>query len=555
MPPIMVWPDHQKLLRALYRQLIRNLRKIRPLVPEVDLSKNRNYELAKASKNPQLYGEYLRTELKYRMDEEFRKKYPRINERTLYSSLLIGERLNALLESVIEASKKGSDRKAVQNSWNGIIQILVDHRQREHEKNRWKLAYFLNKEEIDQRRDKDSDPLTVRRQYSRKRSTESQTDIKVISLREQQKALKNAMAEASANSAFVVRNYLKKLQLEGRIPNPYKLPYVPASLSRQMADMPRDDILIPGSTKSIVLDAAYDSQYIETIIKPEVEFKINQVHHMEKIEKNIDDGPYKVKIRNTNAGVMTAHFLRLPFTRASQMREMALDIKKLMRAVRKQFVWNLQPSKGMSVPERKFGEGYGVRDSGGYSSAEIMFPREYYEKLVVKEAQWEALIEIEETKTVHGEDILKEQGVAERLQKRARASLLAWKQPLIDATNAVDDEVQHYYTKYKIGKHSPIWAEQEHFQQLMDEKYDETVVRYAQLLARLEKDRVFPHSELYRVSVVEENTKAESKKAKKRKDCPEVDRRGLGKHLGDYLEEHGFKAYLLGYKFRKRFGF
>lgn len=555
MTPITAWPGHQRLLRALYRELLRNLRKIRPLVPDVDMSKSKNQELAKASKNPHLYGEYLRAELKYRVDESFRRFHSRINGRSLYSSLLMGENLNTHLESVIEATENGYDRNSAQNGWNSIIEILIDHRNQDHERNRWKSAYILNKKEIDQGRDKNTDPLTVsRRNSSRKRSNES-SDIKDLSLKEQRKAIKNATIGSSENSAFVVRNYLKKLQLEGRIPNPYKLPNVPASLSRQMVGMPRSDVLIPGSTKSVVLDAAYDSHYIESIIKPEVEFKINQIHHMGKLEKNIEDGPYKVKIRNSNAGVMTAHFLRLPFTRTNQMREMAVDIKKLMRAVRKQFIWNLQPSKGESAPERTFGLGYSVRDSGGYSSAEIMFPREYYENLVMEEARWEMLMEIEQLRALHGEEIMKETGVAERIQKRAKASLSAWKQPLIDATNAVNEEVQYYYTKYKIGKNSPIWKEQQYFQQMMDEKYDETVVRYAALVDKLEKDRVFPHSEIYRTSVVDCHEKDKKEVSKNSEQRSEVDRRGQGKHLGDYLEDHGFKAYMLGYKFKQRFGF
>lgn len=552
MPPIIPWPSHQELLRALYRQLLRNLTRLRSLIPDIDARENASGELIKAKRNPQLYGELLRTELKYRIDEEFHKVHPRINERSFYSNLIMGERLNSMLESVIN----GKDVKTVQQGWSGIIKIVVDHRNIEQERNRWKMAYLRNKSEIDQRRDKDTDSLTARRRSSsRNRTTVAQTNFANMSLKEQRKAMRKAMTKASENSAFVVRNYLKKLQLEGRIPNPYKLPYVPVSLSRLLIDMPRDDVLIPGSTKSVVLDAAYDSEYIESIIKPEVEFKINHLHHMGQIERNIKDGPYKVKIRNTNAGVMTANFLRLPFNRESQMREIALDIKRLMRAVRKQFVWNLQPSKGMSVPEKRHGQGYGVRDSGGFSPAEIMFPREYYEKLVSDEAFWETLMEIEQLRSIHGDSILEDLDIIERLHRRANASLAEWNQPLVEATKAVNDEVQSYYTKYKIDLNSPIWKDQEHFQKLMNEKFDHTVARYADLLGKLQQDRVFMHSELYRASVVGREHHISGQQKSKLEEIPENPRRGQGKHLGDYLEDHGFKAYMLGYNYRQRFDF
>lgn len=559
------WPRHQALLRSMYRRLLRGFRKLESAVPVLDTNSTADSpalhrELVKAAKNPQLYGEYLWSELKYRVDEEFRQDHAKINERSLYDSILMAELLIGYQQQLAAPEAKQGAKESKAATWHAVIELLVSLRQKEHERNQWRLAYSQNRREIDQKREKDTDALTAKRLASyRERSTGKAEIFSELPATRREKALRGAIAESHNNAAYVVRNYLKKLQLQGKIPNPYKLPHVPASMSMQMANLPKDDTLIPGSTKTVVVDAAYDPDYIEAIIKPEVEFKINQNHHLACIEEIVTEkGPYQVKIRHTNAGIMKANFIRLPYTRYDDMREIALDIKRLMRAIRKQFIWNLKSANAAGVPEKKLGMGYSVRGSGGYSSAEIMYPREYYEELASQEADWEIRMFLEEHKSKHGADSVSSNLAREKAQKLAKDAHSSWRQALNVSSRAIDEEIQLFYQKYKVGKNDPIWQQQALLQREMDDKFETTLANYADLLANLEADRVFMHSEIYRNGVINTDyqkllTEEEHKDAKKRHGLPEKERKGYGKKLGDYLEEMGFKGYQMGYKFAQRF--
>lgn len=546
------WPGHTELLRATYRRLLRGITKISRKIPQLEeingpVSARLRRELTKAKTHPKQYVRFLVSEMKYRIDEEFRKEYKHVNERSLYALLGVTSQVIENCQNIIKGHNE-------QLSWRYLIEILVDHREKELERNQWKLSYEKNRSEINQKRDKVTDPLTVKRlQTIRSKTHSPEVKFSQLSATKRLKAIKEAILQSKENSAFVVRNYLKKLQLQGKIPNPYKLPYVPESMTQNMTNMPKETTLLPGSTKTHVINAAYDTEYIEAIIKPEVEWKINENDHLAKIKEIVEEkGPFSVKIRHTNAGIMKVNFLRLPFTRYTEMREIALDIKKLMRAIRKQFIWNLKPSKTNVPPEKKHGEGYSVRSSQGFSSAEIMYPRKYHENLVFWEADWE--IQMEKAK-------MEEQGKFEEFvasgdyQKFVKATFADWNRPILESSRLIDEEIQSFYEKYKISKDDPIWQDQKNMQMEMNEKFQDTLSRYTELLQKLEEDRVFMHSEIYRNKTVKRSLEdqmvsEENKNVKARVGVLEFT--GGGKKLGDYLEEYGFKGYKLGYKFQRR---
>lgn len=546
------WPGHTELLRATYRRLLRGVAKLSGKFPQLEeingpVSFQLHRELTKAKTHPKQYVGYLVSELKYRIDEEFRKEHKTVNERSLYAMLSVSSQLIENCQNI----EKGHNEPL---SWRSLIKILVEHRENELERNQWKLSYQKNRQEINEKRDKDTDPLTVKRlQTIRSRNTPPEVKFSQLSATKRLKAIKEAILESKENAAFVVRNYLKKLQLQGKIPNPYKLPYAPESMTQNMINLPKENTLLPGSTKTHVINAAYDTEYIEAIIKPEVEWKINENDHLAKFKEIVEEkGPFPVKIRHTNAGIMKVNFFRLPFTRYTEMREIALDIKKLMRAIRKQFIWNLKPSKTNVPPEKKHGEGYSVRSSKGFSSAEIMYPRKYHENLVFWEADWE--IQMERAR-------MEEQGRFEEFvasgdyQEFAKATFADWNRPILESSRLIDEEVKSFYEKYKIAKNDPIWQDQKNIQMEMNEKFQDTLSRYTELLQKLEEDRVFMHSELYRSgttkrSLEDQLISEENKNVKARFGVLEF--AGDGKKLGDYLEEFGFKGYKLGYRFKRR---
>lgn len=543
---------HASLTRALYRELLRGLNNIKSVVPIIDADNENKMvqrELTRAQQNPELYGKFLSSEIRYYVDEEFRRDRKRTNEKSLHLTLVEGTQL-------IDALAEVHRDPHTNHGWTKVIELLVKHRDAEFTRQRWVSEYHKNRDAIDEVRNKGSHPLIKKQKESRAQlKTARDPKFSMLSSSGQHKAYKKALEDSKENADFVVRNYIKKLQLEGRIPNPYKLPYVSDSISKQAINMPDPSKLLPGSTKHSVMKEAYDMEYIDAIVKPEIEFLINQAHYLDPLRKRMNEkGPYKVKIRHTNAGAMTAHFIKLPYTREKEMKEIAMDIKELMRAIRKQFIWNLDPkTSGAKLSEKKIGDGFAVRGSGGFSPEEVMFPRYYHEKLAQDEAEWEYKMET----------LLNENQGPEtegKLAKLRRALHASWRAPLEESTAAIDHEILLLYKKYKVDRQHPIFDDQAHFQREMNEFHEKKAHAYEELLQVLKEDNVFLHSDLVNKDVVKVlyddcMKNEEKKKEKHRHGVAELERKGMGKRLGDYLESHGFRSYKMGYRFAKRFGF
>lgn len=555
-----IWPGHNALLRAMYREILRGIHKIKPCIPVVGSDPAHKSalvqtELRKASKWPQAYGDNLRTELKIRAEESFRKEHRWLDGRSLLPRLEAGQLLIELLGQIHR------EPTSVQ-LWESAVEFLVRMRQDELQKCQWRQKYLQNKEKVDDIRERDLPLLTVRRlRHKRLRKTHKKVVFLDLSASERRKFIKSEMAASRDSAGFVVRNYIKKLQLEGTLPNPYRLPYVPASLTRQTVHMPKLDKLLPLSTSRRVLEAAYDHDYIEAILKPEVEYRINMLEHIDRIGRVISEkGPRKIRIKSTNAGAMTAHYLSLPSLNNRYMRQLGNDITRLMRTVRKNFIWNLEELAVVS--EKKYSGGYGVRGSRGFTVNEIMWPRHYYEELANQEAEWEMLLEVEKLKQARGEAFLEKREVRAKLNQVAALHFASWREPLQETTRALKNELTMMYAKYAIKSNSPIWLKRRKHQRSMDRQFKRMVVRYRELLSDLEKNRVFMHSELYRSTVGAGSSDYSAMLASQqhlaegdRPGLPESSLRGRGRTLGAYVRESGFRGYFMGNKFAKRFGF
>lgn len=559
MPTVADLTSHARLLRSMYRDILRSLMRIRKYTPVVSIEETNDSivrELEKASKNPQLYGGFLKSELRYYIDEEFRAEYRSFNSRSLYLKLQTGTNL-------IKCLKEVGTEPLNPLHWSELIGILVHHRKSQHLKQSWKLDYLKHKDAIDQGRSREVDTLTLKQIQSRsaKPKYDVLPDFTELNAGQKYKHFKKALSQSKENSQFVLRNYLKHLQLKGLIPNPYKLPYVSETLTKHSFNLPNLLVLLPGSTKSFVVNEAYDLEYIEAIMKPEVEFIINKNHHLQALEKHVlDDGPYKVKIRNTTAGVMTANFLRAPNFLPPLMKELALDIKRLMRCVRKQFIWNLSTDSKINASEKAYGDGYGVRGSRGHSSEEIMYPRKYYEELADQESFWETLMSVETMKVARGEAVVLSRDVQTQLRAVDKRNHESWREPLVETTQMINDEVQALYDKYKITKNSSIWDDQTRLQAKMNKIHERSVEKYANLVQKLKENDVFLHSDLFMKESSIDNYDATmkrdgSKREDKTKGLSEYERAGLGKRLADYLEETGNPSFRMGNRFTKRFKF
>lgn len=515
-------PRHKLLTRALYRLLIRELAKLKHLVPIINTSNSDaplRRELNKASLNPQAYGEFLRSELEYSVRQKFRTKLSKVDS-SLYLSLVHGKDLIQKLRDV-------SSNATSATSWLALIDSLVTIRAQELQRCKQRTEYLANRAEIDSARLKYANPLLVKRaenaMLKSRKSREHKTEGIV-------KSTKKAMAESADHAAYLTRHYVKVLQKQGKLPNPYKLPYMSSQILKQGSLLPDSEKLIPGSTRLSVMEAAYDMRHIESITMPEVEHLLNELHMTALIERINESGPYKVKIRHTEAGPMSAHFLRLPYGQGEKLKRLAIDIKRLMRAIRKQFIWNLDGKSAVSEP--RYGDGYAVRGSGGYSVNEIMYPRQYYERLCLDEAEWECRISVINNPAISAEDVYS-------------VAADSWLEPLQVASAAIDEEVHSYHRKYRLTPESEIFKEQAIQQQRQDEYFRHQVHEFQSLLLELSDDNVFLHSDLYNSRRVEDNVVLKFTKSKLAIPCR--DRVGLGMRLGDYMAKHGFRRFEIGH--------
>lgn len=536
---------HQACVRSLYRSILRGLYKADKTKLVIDSNSEPTthiaFELRKASLDPELYHRFLISELRYHVNERMR--------RTLRSSIatyLALEQGDQLVKSFGALQKDPSDA----SHWHLIIKILVALRDELFQIQKWKEAYFKNREAIDEQRVKDI-PVKMARSLGHMKSTPNKVEPEFDSLQAHQrlKEYKKAKSKSEEDSGFVVRNYLKKLQLEGRIPNPYKLPYVSETLTYQSANLPDPSVLLPGSTKTHVMEQAYDRDYIEAIIKPEVEYLINKSFLDEMDEQINEKGPPKVKIQATNAGVMTAFYIGAPFSDKKTMRNIAVDIKKLTRLFKIQHVWNLKASnKVAQAHERKVGNGFAVKGSGGFSEDEVMFTREYYQELADAEANWEALM-----------DDMRHQDLTKSVRKKETLFRQEWREPLDIASAEIDNKLNELCDRNKLLPEH--FKRQRELQAALNEKFEKKAERYSNLVSQLQQDNVIMHSDIVNFrNPVEANYSAAFQhdslaKPKNKKGIPEVERTHMGKKLGDYLAQFGFRSFQMGQKFRERFKF
>lgn len=538
-------PNHGALLRSLYRDLLRGLFKTErlpiKLTPSVDPSIQ--LELEKAVLDPTLYQELLISELRYYIKDRFRTKIR--SSVGLYINLGRGDGL-------VEQFRNLQADPLQPELWHQVIKSLVQLRDDLFKQQKWKDFYLRNQKKVDEQRRKLLPVRVLRRLNSQ--GSERRTRQLFLSLKanEKYKAYKRALKESKDDAGFVLRNYLKKLQLEGRIPNPYKLPYVSETMTLESLNLPDPSKLQPGSTRASVIEQAYDKDYIKAVIEPEVEYLINK-SFLDEIDEQISiKGPKKARIKGTSAGVMTAHFLGPPYDDHQTMKTIALDIKKLTRLFKLRHVWNMSSAdKVAQAHEKKVGDGFAVKGSGGFSDDEVIYTREYYQKLADAEADWEALTEEIRDSTSLGK--------IPPLDKKRQLLRSQWSQPLDIATDFINQELRKVCAKYKLLE--KIYDRQKEVQAALNTEFEERAQRYSKLLKVLNEDDVLMHSEIVNFSnpvnsgydSALEDDFARSEKSKR--GILEIERLGMGMKLGDYLAKFKFRFYQMGRFYRERFKF
>lgn len=528
------------LLRSLYREVLRGLNRAKK--SEICIPPNRSdlpqavlLELKKASVNPQLYTSHLCSEIRFRAKESLEKRN-RGTDQSLHLRLVVGDELVKALSAVNQNPLSTED-------WTRVVQILVEHRAEEAKHNKWKEEFQENEGIIKQALYKTLHATELRRKKHNdafSRATKKKPFARLTNS-EKYKRLKTLLEELREQSHQITIQYLKALQKRGRIANPYKLPYVAESFTKQAHNLPLSLAVIPNSTSHRALKEAYDLDYINAIIKPEAEYLINEKHYLDKISIRINQkGPRVAQIDYTNAGAMKAYFLM--HDKHHRMQRLAMDIKRLMRSIRKHFVWFYEKGLGLKLAETAIGDGYSVRGSMGYGPSEVMYPREYYTKLACEEAEWEALIADREKNGDYDH----------------RANLASWQSALQVASDAVTNEVKQFYQKYEITADDPIFKRRRRKQLLLDHAFKTKTKYYAALLQRLQRDRVTMHSEMFNLNnSVTSNYETQlaeddERPAKREKGISEHERTGLGMKLGDYLAQYCKTGFKMGTRFGKK---
>lgn len=548
---------HASHYRSLFRAILRGIEKIRPLKSAISNVQSSNrlvqQEIAKFSVNPELYHRHLLAEIRQLAWEEFLEIPKHLKDVAVFSKLSEGLSFVKVLQAIKE-------RPEEPEGWGQLMEALVGHRSNQLKKYHWKRQYDAHKTVIDQGRLKNVPTLLAKRIVSREQKARK-TELRYSSLSPSRKAkaYTSIVKASKENAAFVVRNYLKRMQLAGKVPNPYKLPYMRPKVLAQSADLPETREILPGSTKMSILEEAYDMDYIESITKPEIEYRINESYFLKKYSQIVNEkGPFKVQLRTTMAGAMPAHFLRLPYAQLRLLEAMAMDIKNLVRLARKQFLWNLDSAAAGSISDKPHGEGYAVRGSGGFTIEEIMYPRSYYENLAAEEAAWEFRMEVRRLEANWNKIQRRTSDVDDQLRFIYTCFRKSWEEPLIVATQKIDKEMHRYYKKYRILEESDIWKRRKALQEKMNFKYSKLIDKLEKLASIIQKNQVSMHLDLFNLNKTQNRLyegriiQEEKVLPRIRRGIPERGGAGLGRTLGDFMQEVGLRGFKMGEKFDKR---
>ncbi|CUM64302.1 uncharacterized protein PRCAT00001902001 [Priceomyces carsonii] len=545
---------HRKAVTSTYRSLIRSLKKLEKLPPSalelIDI--NGITEEQSICFYPHKHVKKIYSELNYAIREGFllSETSSLKNPNIFTEKFLIAIELEQLLAQVLMNKR---------DSWSILLKLLDAYRDQLFVNQQWRLQYLRNKQEIDINRNKEL-PVLMKQTISPSIALNPPKDIK-FKLRQRLwnfKLGKLQLRTSYENSEKVLRRYIKPRQQRLELPNPFLLPYVKEYYAANETDI-KSKLFIPGSTKRTLIKDAYDPEYVESIIKPSIEYDINIYHHFNDLKNIVNvKGPYRVQINLTEAGPMSIPFIRMPYPRLEPLKKVALDIKHLMKLSRIVTVWELSLGD-QSLSEPKFDDGsYSVRGSKGWGEHEKVWPKYYYETLAEGEGIWESFVELAKnnkpnTSSVSSLDI----------DRSIQKHILSWKKDLNLATKELRSQLDRYFQHYKSlkEKNSPIFLQQSSLQKSMNSHYDHQIGKYETLLKKLKQNNIFKHSDLLNLkelclkSYPEYHQYDMSRNRKNQKGIPLLERTGMNKRLGDLLDDVGFHSYRNGESFDKKFKF
>ncbi|KAK6458276.1 uncharacterized protein RJT20DRAFT_30333 [Scheffersomyces xylosifermentans] len=567
---------HKSAIRSLYRNLIRHTKRLNNISnnttsPALTYLKDSNTyttpeattftnvaELNKIKLDPTLYFKNLSYELSYSFRIEFTRTDLNSNwfPQAFGHAISIDEFMGALLDDQQTNKLHKLDE---------LLTIVVNYRHSQFIRQKWRADYLSQKDEIDKKinREKEVNNKRVSSKQPKKPTDPLKIYHKLTNI-EIRKVIKNELKRSDIHLNHLLRRYFKQKQANKEIPLPHLLPYTSDEISLPASSLKKSSLVPIGTTTNSSIDAAYDKVYIQSVIIPSLEYDINKRAFLDRMDNIVNElGPTKVKIRTTSSAFNTLSYITMPYPTIPELQELGIDFKKSSFLARLQNVWESSPGNMKDENQLKDGS-YSIKKSGGFGIDECIYPRYHYESLATDEALWEYLLDLEISNRsealTRGSNKSKSKKVFSEaiLEKYKRE----WTQALEITSEALNADIEDMKRKYQVlrGSKSPLAERKDKLQKQQFKHFDKTSVAYQELMSQLNKHQIFKHSEIVNfgdrvANTYDKKLRDHSISKKAYYGIGKTERLGMGKTLGDYLEDSGQRHFKWGYVFYDNFKF
>lgn len=514
-------PNHKGSVLSLFKELLTISRRFELLIDNTTPVYPQEWQLYRI--NPEKYRNYLRDEMFHIVRCEFKRKYTNMDE--FAKSFQSGITALGILKSGL---------------FNEIIALALDFRESQAQRNAH-ITNIYNDKGTKEFNGKFPEAITKHLAFPLK-SYDQMTNS------ERLKRLKLELKMTKDNKHKVLRRYLKLLQMTNKLVVPQALAYSNMSLPKlELHDK------IFGSTAKKALQQ-YNEAIVMGIMLPEMEYKLNMDVFMKKWTDSIDKGPFQPKIHTINAGPVPIPFIRLPYPQLRKMKEIAIDIKELVRKLTLKQMWESTRLQ-MTMPVNKDGS-IDLSWYKKYGNSK-MFSKSYYEYWHEQEAMWEYHLIYERLKQTKTAKEMESPETRRYLENTLKQLMSSWTSSIQDTNIILNAEISQYYQKYDRKYLQQVLQQQHEVLQQMEQQYQMRVDKYNKLIRTLNMYQVSPHSNLVDrnkvgTQKIHQTLIKNDHQVKHTRTGLESDRFGKRKQLADYMDDYEIPSFKVGRKYEKR---